>query len=258
MSCHRELKIDLIKKGYEVDECDGSVILPLYDLYGERFVEHLDGMFAIAIIDETSERKLILTVDQAAIKSLFYTVDDEYDTIFFASEICALSEFPIKKIMREEAVNEYLIGRSMWGNKTFFDGIHVLEPGEIVVKKLGKPASFSSYNLNLLPNINESIDSFDAASNYLETLLNNEVEKMLSADVPVCLVTSGGLDSSLLTAIAAKHQKKIECFNIAYEGKWPSDEKRYAIEVAQRYGAKYNQVTMKESDFPTTHSGFHS
>lgn len=247
---HKELKKELIQKSYTVDDCDGSVILPLYDLYGESFFQYLDGMFAIAIIDETSETKLMLAVDHSGIKSLFYTFDHQNDMIYFASEICALSEFPIKKNIREEAFNEYLIGRSMWHDKTFFEDIKVMEPRGLVTKSLGKSVVVSSYNLRTSPpQVSSDIGNIKDASRHLSDLLRDEIEKMLLTDVPVCLVTSGGLDSSLLTAIAAQNLSNIECFNIAYEGNWPSDERKFAKEIADKYSARYNQILIKEDDF---------
>lgn len=74
---------------------------------------------------------------------------------------------------------------------------------------------------------------------------------MLQADVPICLVTSGGLDSSFITAIASKHKPNLTAFNIAYEGNWPSDERHFAQEVADYCGVNYHQVLIQESKFPT-------
>lgn len=87
--------------------------------------------------------------------------------------------------------------------------------------------------------------------NFLKKLFTNEISQMLKADVPICLVTSGGLDSSFVTAIASKLDKNLECFNIAYEGNWPSDERHFAKEVSQHCAVRYNQVLISESEFPT-------
>lgn len=249
-----ELKKELISRGYEIDDCDGSVIVPLYEIYGESFVEYLDGMFAIAIVDTRDKRKLIITNDNASIKSLYFHFDESADTLFFASELNALFALGVGKNIRSEAVNDYLIGRSVWGSDTFFKKIHVLEPATVLTKELGLPISLKHYQTKIISHYNRNHD-FQEATHQLTGMLENEISKMLHADVPVCMVTSGGLDSSLLTALAAKNLNNLECFNIAYEGNWPLDERKYAQEVSGMYGVKYNQILIEEKDFPAILDG---
>jgi asparagine synthase (glutamine-hydrolysing) len=121
---HIELKKWLQTKGYSFpDHCDGSVILPLYELYGESFVKHLNSMFAIAIVDERMQKKFILASDQCSIKTVYYYWDKNKDTLYFSSELQSLLLFPIPSQLRLEAVDEYLAGRSIWHDRTFFKDI---------------------------------------------------------------------------------------------------------------------------------------
>lgn len=247
---HRVLKQALAVKGYNIaDDCDGSVILPLYEIYGEAFVEHLDGMFVIAIVDERSESKLILCNDNAAMKSVYYYADEATGAIFFASELPALFEFPIPKKIRQSAIDEYLVGRSVWHNNTVFEKIYSLGPRSILTQGRKGPLCHKTYASKVIELYQDG--DFLKAANQFGALFENEVAEMLNADVPVCLVTSGGLDSSYVTALAAKYRKNLECFNIAYEGDWPTaDERRFAKEVADHCGVHYNQILIKESEFP--------
>ncbi|MES2204030.1 MAG: asparagine synthase (glutamine-hydrolyzing) [Pseudomonadota bacterium] len=247
---HKELKKHLATKGYSIsDDCDGSVILPMYELYGDTFVEHLDGMFIIAIVDESKEQKLLLCSDNCSMKSVYYYLDEKTDTLFFASELSALFEFPILKNIRQNAINEYLIGRSIWHNNTFFEKIYCVGPNTLLKKTKQGLLEKQTYQSKLVVNFT-SMNLVDTGD-FLRELLEKEVHQMLQADVPICLVTSGGLDSSLLTALASKYNNRLECFNIAYEGNWPSDERHFAKEVADYCGIKYNQVLIKESEFPS-------
>ena len=246
---HRDLKKKLTQKGYTInDQCDGSVILPLYELYGDDFVEYLDGMFAIAIVDERAEPKIMLATDSCAMKSIYYHFNEQDNTLFFASELAALFAFPIVKKIRSSAINEYLIGRSIWHNNTFFEGVYVLAPRTILTKTKNSRRISRIYQSKL--SICSSRKGFNEAGKEFSNLLEHEVQQMLQADVPACLITSGGLDSSFITALAAKNKTGLECFNIAYEGSWPSDERHFAKEVADHCGVRYNQVLIQEFEFP--------
>ncbi len=247
---HHELKKQLIKKGYTFqDDCDGSVIIPLYELYGEDFVKYLDGMFAIAILDDRSEQKLILASDACSIKSVYYFFDQATDTLFFSSELPSLLSFPIAHDLRLEALDEYLTGRSIWHNHTFYKNIDSLPPSCILVKKAHQEPKLFQYESHIKSHWNNT-DNFNQTALHFNQLLENEIQQIVKADVPVCVVTSGGLDSSYITAIAAKQIAQLNCFNIAYEGSWPSDERHFAKEVSDFYGAKYHQVIIKENEFP--------
>ena len=247
---HKELKSFLITKGYTFhDNCDGAVIVPLYELYGEDFVKYLDGMFVITIIDERTTTKLIMVSDLSSIKSLYYYWDKVNDILYFSSELISLFAFNIPKKLRLEAVDEYLTGRAIWNNKTFFDDIYSLGPAALLIKTNGQEPKLSQYTSNISNNWDASLN-FEETSHYLHHSLEKEMMQMVQSDVPVCLVTSGGLDSSYITALASKHIPDLHCFNVAYEGNWPSDERFFAKEVSNYYGAKYHQVLIKENEFP--------
>jgi asparagine synthase (glutamine-hydrolysing) len=248
---HVELRNFLKQKGYVFkDSCDGSVIIPLYELYGKDFVKYLDGMFAIAIIDERSEKKIIIANDSCSMKSVYYYWDKTSDTLYFASELTPLLQFPIQRTIRPEAIDEYLTGRSIWHNKTFFKDFYELGPSSLLIKTMGGNPKLTTYETKITSERSNGTNSFEESADYLHALMDNEVKQMVKADVPICVVTSGGLDSSYITSLAAKYVPNLECFNISYEGEWPSDEKSFAKEVADYYGVRYNQVLIKQNEFP--------
>ncbi|HAC15152.1 MAG TPA: asparagine synthetase B, partial [Bacteroidetes bacterium] len=248
---HIELKKMLRTHGYSFhDTCDGSVILPLYELFGDSFVEYLDGMFAIALVDE-SKKKLILVSDPSAVKSLYYYYSSSDDMLYFASELDALFTFPIKKELRNEAVHEYLVGRAIWHYKTFFHDVYTLGTRSLLIKHANQRPILKKYNAMGIEHHHgvSSNHSLLTLSHQFDTLFDKEIERMLHTDVPVCLVTSGGLDSSYVTALASKHRDDLECFHVAYEGKWPSDEQHFARAVADHCRVKFNTVMIREHDF---------
>lgn len=89
-----------------------------------------------------------------------------------------------------------------------------------------------------------------AAAEHLQDLLRQEVHRLTTADVPVAAVTSGGLDSSLVTALAAEQVGELHTFNIAYRGTWPSDERGFARQVAELHGTRHHQIEIDPATFP--------
>jgi asparagine synthase (glutamine-hydrolysing) len=90
----------------------------------------------------------------------------------------------------------------------------------------------------------------DSAGNILDQLLRDELISMLDADVPACVITSGGLDSSYLTALAAALLPNVSSFNVSYAGTWPSDERHFAEDVARHCRTNHHQVLLNPDEFP--------
>ena len=182
---HKELRKLLIQKGYSFeDDFDGAVILPLYELYGPDFIKYLDGMFAIAIVDHRSKERLILASDPWSIKSVYYYLDRQNDNFYFSSELPALLLFPIPGELRPEAIDEYLVGRAIWYNKTFYKEIFSLGPSEILIKDQGEAPNLYQYNSNIGNAYNNELNFIDTAKSF-DGLLDREVAKIVQADVSV-------------------------------------------------------------------------
>ncbi|WP_018681525.1 asparagine synthase (glutamine-hydrolyzing) [Actinokineospora enzanensis] len=237
---HRELRARLRGRGYTFpDDCDGSVLPALYLEYGERFGEQLDGMFAVAVLDLRGEPRLILTTDPAGMKPVYYSWDAAAKVLRFSSEIGSLLAFPgVSTELWTPGLDAYLATRTPFGEQTMFADVKVLPPGAVAT--CGRGAGLRIARL-AVP---------EGAGGELGDVLPEQVRNLLVADVPVATITSGGLDSSLVTAHAARARSGVHTFNIAYVGRWPGDERHFAREVAEHVGATYHQVELDPADFP--------
>lgn len=250
---HRALRADLERRGYRLHgDCDGNVILPLYELYGDEFVTKLDGMFAIAVVDPAQGGSLKLFTDHAGMKSLYYYVSADGSRLCFASELRALSRFPdFPAEIDPLAIDRYLGGKAVWGPGTVYRRVRTLVPGGCLRFTADGRLSERTVELAVEPiDWPEGEPSRAAAATMLDDLLRDELTRMLAADVPVSVITSGGLDSSYLTALAKSQVPDLASFNVAYEGTWPSDERHFAAEVARHCGTDHHQVILKPAEFP--------
>jgi asparagine synthase (glutamine-hydrolysing) len=236
---HDELRRDLSARGYSfADRCDGSVLPALYHCYGDRFTDHLDGMYAIAVLDRRGEPRLLLATDHAGMKPLYYSWHPAAGALYFASEIPALLAFDaVSADPWLPGLDAYLATRTPFGERTMLADIRVLPPASTAIcDRVG------GLRITRRAPRKSTVDDLGA-------VLRREVRRLLVADVPVATITSGGLDSSLVTALAAEVGPP-HTFNIAYRGTWPGDERHFARAVAEHTGAVYHQVEVDPADFP--------
>ncbi|MBD0673173.1 asparagine synthase (glutamine-hydrolyzing) [Streptomyces sp. CBMA156] len=246
---HHELRARLRSFGYTFhDHCDGSILPALYDHYGEGFAEHLDGMFAIAVLDLHHEPTLVLATDQAGMKPLYYRWDRQRGTFHFSSELPALLSLPgISWDPWLPGLDAYLASKTPFGEQTMVDSVQVLPRATT--------ASFTAAGgLRTVRRADATSDErfgdLESAGARLQEVLREQTRLLALADVPISAITSGGLDSSLVTALLAETVSDLTSFNIAYQGDWPFDERHFAREVAERHGTRYHQVVADPARFP--------
>ncbi|MEU9044986.1 MULTISPECIES: asparagine synthase (glutamine-hydrolyzing) [unclassified Kitasatospora] len=241
---HAELRARLGAFGHRfTDHCDGSVLPALYEQYGDAFVDHLDGMYAIAVLDLRAEPRLVLATDHLGMKPLYHHWDERRGALYFSSEIPALLAFPdVSTSVWTPGLESYLATKTPFGEQTMFRDVAVLPPavtavldraGGLRVRRRPSPAPQAG-----------------ARNGDLRALLNGEVEALLDADVPLASVTSGGLDSSLVTTLATGRAPGLHTFNIAYTGTWPDDERHFARQVSDHAGTSYHQVELDPKELP--------
>ena len=220
----------LIKKyGFNADT-EIELIAALWKKKGVSFVKELEGMFAIAVFD----KKLYLFRDEFGKKPLYFTKNG-----IFASEIKAILPFVEKKI-NFNALSEYLAYNSSLALNTIYDGIYKLPAGCYYDGNIKKWHDFErSENLKWTK---------ENVCDEVERLLSAAVEKRFMGDVEIGSLLSGGVDSSLIVAIANKY-KKIDTFSVGYEGFENYDERNYAKKAAEFIGVKNFDVEMKKRDF---------
>nr|WSW44642.1 asparagine synthase (glutamine-hydrolyzing) [Streptomyces sp. NBC_01001] len=246
---HDELRRDLAARGHAFrDRCDGAVIPALYLEYGLDFTEHLDGMYAIAVMDTRAEPTLVLATDGVGMKPLYYHWDAARARLCFASEIPALLAFgTVGAVPWEYGLDAYLATKTPFGEQTMFQGVRVLPPAATAV--VSRSRGLRVFRRESAPVTDPGLTEAEAAERTRE-LLRREVARLSVADVPVAAITSGGLDSSLVTVLAAERVADLHAFNIAYRGTWPADERAFAREVAEGCGATYHQVEIDPRTFP--------
>ncbi|MEV7015243.1 asparagine synthase (glutamine-hydrolyzing) [Streptomyces sp. NPDC093991] len=256
---HQELRERLTGLGFHFDDhCDGSILPALYTTYGERFPEHLDGMYSVAVMDLRSVPRMVLATDDAGMKPLYYHWEGNAGRLHFASELPALLGFAgVPAEEDETGLDAYLTSKTPFGDRTMFRGVRVLPPAATVVVDHRDGLRIKhrpmAHEQGLRPAAGRTLEE---SGTQLRDLLSREVSRLLVADAPVAAVTSGGLDSSLVTALAAQAFRASEgagslhTFNVAYTGTWPSDERAYAAEVARSVGARHHQVEIDPATFP--------
>ena len=256
---HDRLRTELTRQGFHFeDRCDGSILPALYLTYGERFAEHLDGMFSVAVLDGRRAPRLVIATDASGMKPLYYHWEERGGRFHFASELPALLGFGDVRPREDElGLHAYLSAKTPFGHRTMFQGIDVLPPAvtAVVTRDEGLRLTSRRMGYESAPPVDEE-RSLSRAGEELRGLLAREVSRLLVADAPVAAITSGGLDSSLVTALAARalHDRgaseALHTFNIAYTGDWPGDERAFASEVAQHTGTAHHQVEIDPATFP--------
>ncbi len=213
-----ELKADLISKGYVFETTtDTEVILYAYMEYGIDSVKLLNGIFAYAVWDSVEER-LMLFRDRCGIKPLFYTLCG--DTLVFGSEIKALFANPLVKpeINLDSLRQIFGIGPARTERNGVFKGIREIGYGSVGIFSRDGFKEQTYWELKAA----EHTDSYEQTVEHTAFLLKDSVERQMVSDVPVCSFLSGGVDSCIVTALAANYLKKegvqLNTFSFDFEG----------------------------------------
>jgi asparagine synthase (glutamine-hydrolysing) len=214
-----ELKADLEEKGWVFrTTSDTEVILLGMIEYGTAFVEKLNGIYAYGFWDE-AQKTLVLARDRAGVKPLFYAFEDH--NILFASEPKALLEFPgIRPVLDRQGLCEIFgIGPARTHGVGVFKGFFEVKPGCFLIKTPSSCKEISYWDLES----KEHSDSYEETIQKVTFLVKDSTIRQMVSDVPICAFLSGGLDSSLLTAIANKKHledtgRPINTFSFDFKG----------------------------------------
>lgn len=242
----KSLRESLLGKGHRfTTKSDTEVILHLYEEKGANCVKELNGIFAFAIWD-TKHKSLFLARDHMGVKPLYYAETDE--AFLFASEIKSiLKSGYLKPRCHDEGVFEYFMFRHVSGEHTLFEGVNNLLPGFTMFHRDGRIESkryWSPY-----PEGKNKSSDFKKTSEELSALLEDAVRIQLISDVPLGTFCSGGLDSSLVTALAARQVgHRINTFSVGFHEEG-YDETSYARIVSDRYGTDHHEVKVSSRDF---------
>jgi len=232
-----ELREELRAKGCTFrSQSDSEVLLRLYEHQGETCVDRLRGMFAFAIWDRR-RRRLFAARDRLGKKPLYYAPLGW--GLALASEIKALLQHPrVRATPDREALHHYLALQYIPSPLTALEGIKRLPPAHTLSWQGGSLTIRRYWQLEYLP---KCLESEDDTAEALEASLRDSVRIRLRADVPVGVMLSGGLDSSLVTALAAQHASRLKTFTIGFEDV-AYDERAPARLVAARFGAEHHEI----------------
>ncbi len=226
-------------------DSDTEVVLRAYLVWGDAFVEHLDGMFAIAIWD-AHERKLKLFRDRPGIKPLFYYFDGR--NFGFASELKALQIACRDNGLRkdETALFDFLTYRYIPAPKTLYHNCFKLLPAHHLAfdPNNGSVSEARRYWKLEVPEAPEA-RSLGECAEELRTIIDTSVRDQMIADVSLGFFLSGGIDSSTVVASAAVSATDLETFSIGFDTPEHS-EVSYAREVADRLGTEHHERTLSK------------
>lgn len=223
-----------------------EIIIASYLKWGKEFVNHLRGMFAIALLDANT---LYLFRDRLGKKPLFFMQNTSF---IFASEIKALTPFLKHKELNNDALMSYLSFLAPTPPHTFFKGISKLAAGEYLSLDI-KSGNFKTEPyfdiLDASPNF---IKSKDEAIDSLKRVLEESIKIRLNADVPMASLLSGGIDSATLNAYALRENINLQTYTVGYDGYSKYDERKNAKETANYLGLKNKEILISQNDFINT------
>jgi asparagine synthase (glutamine-hydrolysing) len=245
----RELRRELDSLGVAFkSHSDTEVILAAYRVWGESFLERLQGMFALALWDAPRKR-LLLARDPMGIKPLYYHQSDQ--TFIFASEVrTLLATGLVSRKADPTGVLSYLSFGSVYEPWTIVQGVRSVLPGHVTSLEKGTASSREYWNP--LPSASPTTSGAppgngDAAVDRLPSLLRHAVLSHLVSDVPVGVFLSGGIDSSALVAILSHNGVRANTFSLVFQEE-EFNEAQYSREVARYFGTEHHEIPVSQQD----------
>lgn len=243
-----DIKNKLLSLGYTMSSTsDSEVVLKSYLAFQEKCLDEFEGVFAFVIDDG---EKLFIARDQLGVKPLYYMQVDT--TLIIASEIKCLLAYQEKAIVDKTGIQELLgLGPSMTPGRTIYKNIYSLRPAHymifdthIHIKRYWKLK------------VEKHTDTYEQSVQKVRELVIESIQKQLLSDVPISTMLSGGLDSSIITAIASQYNHHLATYSVTYE-----DQKKYfhsydyqttmdddyIKEMTQRYQTNHHQVTLSQA-----------
>lgn len=240
---YRELKKELVDKGAKFSTSSDTEVLAVgYDFWGlDKLLQKIDGMYSISILDE-KKNKLFLIRDRFGEKPLFYTTRN--GKFAYSSYLKSFKEIDwVDFSISENSLLQYLCLHFVCGEDTIFSSIKRVLPGcylEIDLESCSmKSKEYYSIPITL-PKLKDNYEILD--------VLEESIRSRLVSDVPLGIFLSGGIDSSLITAIASKYKSNISTFSMSFEAK-EYDESKYANLVAKEFGTTHYNLNFDENSF---------
>jgi asparagine synthase (glutamine-hydrolysing) len=245
---YQQLRTELQAKGYRFFSTgDTEVILKAYHAWGERCVERFNGMFAFAITERDSGR-LVLARDRLGIKPIYYA--DTPSAFRFASSLPALLEAgDIDTSIDPAALQMYMTFHAVVpAPLTILKGVRKLPPATLmVIEPDGRRRETRYWEASFDPRADEAKITFAEWQDRVLGALRTAIQRRMIADVPVGVLLSGGLDSSLVVGLLAENgQKGLETFSIGFEsvGEEKGDEFEYSDIIARHFSTRHHKINV--------------
>ncbi len=244
---YRELKQELIATGISFfSQSDTEVLLKLYILEKEKCLNKLNGFFAFCIYDK-QEQSFFIARDRYGIKPLLYLHDEH--KFLFASEMKAIVQYGIEKEIDYTSLYTYLQLNYTPTPNTIFKNVKKLLPGHYLKIINGQLLIFNYYTIPYeASHADKNPISYEAAKYKFKDLLEASVQRRLIADVPLGAFLSGGVDSSVITALASKHKPNLHTFSIGFKDEKFFDETGYAKLVANHFKTDHTTFSLTNND----------
>jgi asparagine synthase (glutamine-hydrolysing) len=235
-----ELRADLQQRGHRLaTTSDTECIVHLYEDHGLDFVDHLRGMFGIALWDVTRKR-LVLARDRVGEKPLYYRV--ESGRLLFGSECKAVLQQRGSRAVDPQAVCDYLALGYVAAPRTFYSGIAKLPPAHLLVYEAGAATVRRYWRRSETP----AAIGYAAAERELTERLEDTVRLCLKSDVEVGAFLSGGVDSSTIVALMRQQGSKVQTFAVGYDGAATGfNELGFARTVARDLGTEHHELILR-------------
>ncbi|MDC4241412.1 asparagine synthase (glutamine-hydrolyzing) [Clostridium tertium] len=252
-----DLRKELINDGYIFEGySDTEVLLTSYIRWGLDCIKKFNGIFAFAIYDE-NEKRVVLARDVIGVKPLFYTMKN--GTFIFGSEIKALFKHPyVEPVVDKDGLTElFALGPAVIPGTTVYKNIEEVKPAQYIIVNEDGIKKDMYWELKA----EEFNESEEEAVEHVRSLLIDSIDRQLVGDVPLCTFLSGGLDSSAISAIAAKEYKKrnktLTTYSIDYEDNekyfksslfQPTSDQHFAEVMAEYIGSDHRTVVLNHRD----------
>ena len=244
---HPELQEGLRRRGHKLESAtDTEVLVHLYEDFGDDLVHALEGMYAFAIWD-TRRRRLLVVRDRFGEKPLFFSERD--GVLTFASELTALlAAQPSTPPLNPAALDAFFVLGYVPAPDTVVSGVRQLQPGHLLVWDQSARRLETRRYWSPPSGVRDSHEPFDELVSEAGRLLDRSVRSRMISDVPLGVFLSGGVDSSLVAALAARASREpIGTYTVGYDV-GDVGETAQAAEFAKLLGAEHHELILSESD----------
>jgi asparagine synthase (glutamine-hydrolysing) len=234
---------ELRSNGFDIKTgSDTEVLLKLFELYGTKMLNRLNGMFAFVIWDK-QERKLTAVRDRMGVKPLYYSFYNE--TFYFGSEQKALFTAGIPLKIAKDGMEEYIFNRFVAGENTLYENIKKVLPGHIlIVHESGKVENEKWWDLKTEIQNQQKIQN---PVEWFRETFDDSIKLRMVSDVPVGVLLSGGLDSSsILASLNQQNYKDIQTFNIGFKEK-EHNESHLAKMMSEKFNYGFNTMQLEDN-----------